>query len=43
MGYPKPAGWFVMENPNITWMTNRGPLILGNLHIYRIYIVQWGA
>ena len=31
------AGWFMMENPNLKWMMNRGTPILGNLHmnVYR--------
>jgi hypothetical protein len=27
------AGWFMMENPNITWMMTGGSPILGNIHI----------
>ena len=27
------AGWFIMENPNWTWMMTGGTSILGNLHV----------
>ena len=31
------AGWFMRENPKITWMITAGTNISGNLHIY-LYI-----
>ena len=40
MGVPQ-NGWFIMDNPNLKWMMNRGTRISGNPHMDPYGRMEW--